>query len=430
MRQNEQPEFWSALGDRLRPRLSEAQWTAQRARILARLTPAGSGRQIRWAAAAALACLAGVCFTLPGVMTRTPDGAPAQPAPWNARVSSVQGEVTVFPRGGEDGIPAQEGMPLDEGDGVRTGSDGHAELALSADSVIGLNPDSLLTLTNLEQKQTLLGLDVGTLVVKLHWKGPRWRRLEVETPTAVAAVRGTEFGVTVQEGGDTSVGVFDEGKVAVRSKSDSSIAETMLTPHQEVAVPKGRPVETEMKEGRSCLRVGELSRLKPYEEQIERLRQRPEALNRTWRELASAEREQIRTRLAEEHQSRLLTLSPEERQSLRQRLRRHQDAPGGGPAADRQARPEVAAPAGPQHPGQPEAGKAQQDIRREGRENRGSPQSRQSFEGRPSPSRVDRGRPAAERPVRAAAVARPQRAQSRIPAARNRPPARKNASGR
>jgi hypothetical protein len=427
MKQNEQPEFWSGLGDRLRPRLSEAQWAAQRARILARLTPAASGRLTRWAAATALACLAGVCFCLPGLLTRTQLRAPAQPAPWNARVTMVQGQVAVFARGSEDGVPAQVGMPLDEGDEVRTGSDGHAELALSADSVIGLNSDSILALSNLEQKQTLLGLDVGTLVVKLHWEGPRWRRLEVETPTAVAAVRGTEFGVTVQEGGDTSVGVFDEGKVAVRTKEPSSIAETMITPHQEVTVPKGQPAETEMKEGRSCLRVNGLSRLKPYQEQIERLRQRPEALNRTWREMASSEREEIRTRLAEEHQNRMLALSPEERQSLRQRLRGHQDAPSGGAAADRQVKPEEAVPARPAHLGGPGAGKSQQDIRREGRENREIRQSRQSYEGRPSPSNVIRGRQPAQSPVRGPAAARPQRAQNRIPAGRNRPLGRKNA---
>ena len=39
MKQEEDDAFWSGVGDTLRPRLSEAHWTAQRNRILSRLAP-------------------------------------------------------------------------------------------------------------------------------------------------------------------------------------------------------------------------------------------------------------------------------------------------------------------------------------------------------------------------------------------------------
>ncbi|MBI4676494.1 MAG: FecR domain-containing protein [Elusimicrobia bacterium] len=359
MNQDNDNEFWSKLGETLRPRLTEAHWTAQRARILSRLTPKQPGRLRPWAAAAALACLAGLWFLLPGGKTQTkvagPTEAPptqaqptqAQPAEastWDARITMVQGQVTVFARGSDEGVPAAEEMPVEEGDHVRTGADGRAELALSADSVIDLGPGSAITLSNLDPKQTLLDLDLGTLVAKLRWKGTPGRRLDVMTPTVVAAVRGTEFGVTVQEGGDTSVGVFDEGKVAVRTKDTPAIEETMLEPRQEVHVPKGPQVETETREGRSYLRVNELSRLKPYQERIERIRERPEALSRAWKEMARPEREQIRSRMTQEHRSRMQALSPEDQQSMRERLsrpergqresRKPRQGDDGGPSSD------------------------------------------------------------------------------------------------
>ncbi|MBI5884431.1 MAG: FecR domain-containing protein, partial [Elusimicrobia bacterium] len=284
MNQDNDNEFWSKLEETLKPRLTEAQWTAQRARILSRLAPEGAGRLRPWVAAAAAACLAGLWFLLPvdKLLPRdkgeTKVAEPAQVLPvrvprpessaWDARVTRVQGEVTVFANGSVEGVPAVEGMPLDEGDHVRTGTDGRAELALSAESVLDLGPGSAITLTDLKPRQTLLNLDLGTLVAKLRWQKTQGRRLDVMTPTVVAAVRGTEFGVTVQEGGDTSVGVFDEGRVAVRTQDAPAIEETMLEPRQEIHVPKGREVETETREGRSYLRVSGLSRLKPQQERI------------------------------------------------------------------------------------------------------------------------------------------------------------------
>ena len=328
MKQDDDNEFWSRLGETLRPRLTEAQWTAQRGRIFSRLTPEKPRRLMRWTAAAALAGLAGLWFLLPGGKNRTPITEPAQDSTWDARITMVQGQVTVFARGGGEGVPAEEGTPLEEGDTVRTGSDGSAEVALSTNSVIDLSPDSVVTLSNLKPKQTLLDLDLGTLVAKLRWKGsPGWR-LDVRTPTAVAAVRGTEFGVSVQEGGETTVGVFDEGKVAVRTTVAPSIEETMLNPHQEIRVPPGPRIETEMKDGRSYLRVNELSRLKPYQEQIERIRERPQALSRTWKDLGRPAREKVRARMAEEHQRRMLALPPGVRQSMKERLRRPERAEG------------------------------------------------------------------------------------------------------
>ena len=346
MNQDTDDRFWSALGEAARPRLGEAQWTAQRVRVMARLTPASSTRPRAWAAAGALACLAAAWLIIPRGNT-PPTVAPVQapvvspvvepvlePPPiakWDPRVTMVEGTVTIFSRGADEGVPAEEGMPLEEGDNVRTGADGRAELALSSDSVIALGPASIITLSDLEPKQTLLNLDLGTLVAKLRWKATPGRRMDVMTPTAVAAVRGTEFGVTVQEGGETSVGVFDEGRVAVRTTADSAVEETMLEPRQEVRVPMGPNTDIETRGGRNYLRVGELAQLKPFQEQIERIRERPEELSRSWQEMDRPRREEVRSRMVEQHRERMQALPPEERQAMTQRLRRPENGQEGGP---------------------------------------------------------------------------------------------------
>lgn len=340
MNQETDDRFWSVLGESLRPRLGEAQWTAQRARILARLTPAPTGRPPMWATAGALACLAAAWLLMPEgksppVAVTVPVATPVPIADWDARVTLVEGQVTIFSKGADEGVPAAEGMPLEEGDSVRTGAEGRAELAFSTNSVIALGPASIITLSDLAPRQTLLNLDLGTLMAKLRWKGTPGRRMDVMTPTAVAAVRGTEFGVAVLEGGETSVAVFDEGRVAVRTKDNPSIEETMLEPRQEVLVPAGPIAETETREGRNYLRVGELSRLKSFQEQIERIRERPEELSRSWKELDRPAREKVRSRMLQEHRVRMEALPPEERSSLRERLRR----PEGG-LPQRMERPE------------------------------------------------------------------------------------------
>ncbi|MFA6315932.1 MAG: FecR domain-containing protein [Elusimicrobiota bacterium] len=354
MNQDNDNEFWSKTGDSLKPRLSEAQWTAQRARIMGRLAQgSGAGRLAAWVAAAALACLAGLGILLPwGKSKPAPEGQTVTQAPvqissaapaaaagaWDSRITMTQGTVTFFVRGSTEGVPAVEGMPLEEGDRVRTGADGRAELALSAESIIDLGPVSAITLSDLRQDQTLLGLDVGTLVAKLSWKLLPGRQLSVVTPTAVCAVRGTEFGVEVQEGGGTAIGVFDEGRVAVRTAGDSGVEETMLEPRQEVRVPAGAVPETEARDGRRYLRVGELSSLKPQQERMNVVRERPQALAGAWKPMALSEREQARGRVMSEHQGRMQAMPLEQRRSMQERVRQSQPGQAGpgdrGPSHD------------------------------------------------------------------------------------------------
>ncbi len=434
MNPDTEERFWSALGETARPRLSEAQWTAQRARILARLTPADSPRLRAWAAVGAAAFAAAAWLLVPQSKTPQPEAPiagpvtppvvepvaepiaePVQIAKWDPRVTMVEGQVTIFSRGAAEGVPAAEGMPLEEGDNVRTGVDGRAELALSSDSVIALGPASVVTLSDLEPKQTLLNLDLGTLVAKLQWKGTPGRHMDIMTPTAVAAVRGTEFGVTVQEGGETSVGVFDEGRVAVRTVETSAVEETMLEPHQEVRVPRGPISETETRDGRNFLRVGELAQLKPFREQIERIRQRPEELSQSWKGMDRPQREELRSRMMGEHQARMQAMPAPERQAMMERLRRPENGarpqrPEGFQGEGRPQRPEGTQGEGrPQRPdGTQGEGRPQRPEGTQGEGRHQRPEGTQG-EGRPQRPEGTQGEGRHQRPEGTQGEGRPQR---------------------
>jgi hypothetical protein len=251
------------------------------------------------------------------------------PASWDARISALDGEVSVLPKGKTEGVPAAAGMPVAEGDEVWTASDGRAELALSADGIIELGANTQLTVSGLKGENTSFMLDLGSFVARLRWENLQKRRLEVRTPTAVAAVRGTEFGLEVQEDGETSVAVFDEGEVAVRATEAPSVEETLIQASQEVRVPRGPALEVEAREGRNFLRPRVLDEMRPLRGRVAHVRGRQEELRREWREMPPPQREQARERMFREHEERMSRLPEREREAMHERLRRPERGPGG-----------------------------------------------------------------------------------------------------
>lgn len=130
-----------------------------------------------------------------------------QPLPTPAAsVALVGGSVQVQAAAGGAWTNAVLGQPLNAGDKVKTGANGKAVVAFSDGSKIQLDANSNFSLTELQPARFGVRLDVGTLnawVAKL-----RGRRFEARSPTAVAAVRGTEFDFKVEIDGKTTVNLF------------------------------------------------------------------------------------------------------------------------------------------------------------------------------------------------------------------------------
>lgn len=243
-------------------------------------------------------------------------------AVFEARITDLKGEVYVFHKGEDEGFEARVDTPLEPGDRIETRGRSHAELALEADSILELGSNSIFTVDALKEEESIFALSLGSLVAKFRTYVRNSRRgYRVLTPTAVAAVRGTEFGVEVDEEGGTSVGVYDEGEVAVTT-TDESVDETILRAQEEAQIPRGAlEGHWEKRDGRRFLKRRKLRTLKARHARIEKLRARRAHLRKAWKRMPPHARKEMRMRMAQNHRARLQELSPEKRRHLRQRMR-------------------------------------------------------------------------------------------------------------
>lgn len=227
----------------------------------------------------------------------------AQDASLDARLTKVEGQVYLFYQDApEEAVLAETDCPVEPGDRVRTASDGRAEIGLEDGGVVELGPDSDFALESLERQAPSFSLAFGALVAKLQSLLGPGGRLTVKTPTAVAAVRGTEFAVEHSEDeGETRVGVFDEGRVAVTSEG----GETVLEAEQETSVRQGAPPSA----------AARLQRLRKHRARMRQVRGRVAWLRGRFRRLPSAER----LRLRADARARFRAKSPEERERVRRR---------------------------------------------------------------------------------------------------------------
>jgi hypothetical protein len=124
-----------------------------------------------------------------------------------AKLISMSGAVEVRPAREGQWTSATENMEIAEGGGIRTSAGGQAVLQMPNKSKVWMKENSSL---EIEQRQTLasrLALVFGKIKVRVpHLM--RKERFEVRTPTAVCAVRGTEFTMGSDEGGKMELQVL------------------------------------------------------------------------------------------------------------------------------------------------------------------------------------------------------------------------------
>jgi len=115
---------------------------------------------------------------------------------------------TVQVKSGADWVPVKSGMQLKQGDVIKTGTSSSAEIIFFESSVLRMDEN-----TEIELKELVPTKD-GTKVVVREETGKIWNRIvrlsgidvyTVETPVAIAKVRGTAFSVHAS---DTSTDVL------------------------------------------------------------------------------------------------------------------------------------------------------------------------------------------------------------------------------
>ena len=239
----------------------------------------------------------------------------AQDGDWDARLGAVSGDVTVVAADGSPEASGEEGMPLEEGDRVVVGEGGSAEVALDGGSLITVRGGSDFKLEETSKGESSFFLSAGSLLAKIQKLGSI--RLRVRTHTAVAAVRGTEFGVET-DGTESHVGVFDEGKVEV-SRPDGGRAETLIS-NQEISVGKGA----------EPLRAVQIKRFIAHRAAMRGHGRRLAAIKAKWKALPPEQRIEMRKKFLErmrEHRRKFI----EKRAAIRQKAdeRRKENADRG-----------------------------------------------------------------------------------------------------
>ncbi len=151
-----------------------------------------------------------------------------------AKADKVSGTVEVRRSNkGEWKELSQRGL-IKTGDVVRTGADGQAEFKWADGTRWKVMPSTEIVVKkstyNMVRKadQSQLMLNSGKVFVRIIKTLQPSSNFEVETPTAVAAVRGTIFSVEVKNG-VTEVAVF-KGKVKVSSDNEEHHQENIITP--------------------------------------------------------------------------------------------------------------------------------------------------------------------------------------------------------
>lgn len=181
-------------------------------------------------------------------------GGPAVPC----KISSISGDVQVLRSGSTEPVAATNGMELTAGDTITTGDNGSANLTFFDGSIMEIKANSEIQVNELSTASTgsttvSLKETVGSTINRVAKLVDSSSRYEVDTPAAVAAVRGTIFDLLVQQNGDTTV-KSEQGSVSFTAsgvtvtvnqgfQSSASVGGTPSTPIV-IVTPTPTPTST------------------------------------------------------------------------------------------------------------------------------------------------------------------------------------------
>ncbi len=145
-----------------------------------------------------------------------------------ATVAELTGEATIVGHKSGQMIPAQKNMLLWDNDIIKTSSDSNATLQFTDGSRILIQAESELKVEKLVgygstgMADTKVRLKTGRTHNKVIPRTEQGSRFEISTPSAIAAVRGTEYRISAGENGESRTEVLT-GAVGVDSSGSSQM---------------------------------------------------------------------------------------------------------------------------------------------------------------------------------------------------------------
>ncbi|MBM7556671.1 FecR family protein [Halanaerobacter jeridensis] len=172
----------------------------------------------------------------------------------------------------------KESTYLSKGDVIKTGSEGQAQLTFANQARTLIKSNSKLKIVEHDEELgiTKVKLSLGEVLTKFVNTVKSGQRFEVETPSAVAGVRGTLFRVVVNDKQETQVAV-SEGRVEVSSdggavvieKGEGAIVREKKEKPEVVPAGKIEAEKQQKNEGQGRARGKEKGKGKPEEEWLE-----------------------------------------------------------------------------------------------------------------------------------------------------------------
>ena len=160
--------------------------------------------------------------------------------PTEARINFLKGPVNIQRVATEAWRPAFIRMSLYTGDKVRCQELAETEIILKDGSILKLRDNSLMEIELMERdkkdktNRTALKIYQGKLLGSIKKLAGKSSKFTVSTPTAVAGIRGTVFGVFV-EGDSTELNVL-KGEVAIQGDAGN---EVLVKDKMMITVAKG-----------------------------------------------------------------------------------------------------------------------------------------------------------------------------------------------
>ncbi len=151
-------------------------------------------------------------------------------------ITRVQGSAQIMRD--QKAMPAKEGMAVQQGDILKTGPD--CTLDISMNDLVGgrMLPGSECEIDKTKPKSMKLKITNGNTILNLE-RLPEGSEFKIETPTAVAAARGTQFwGRVDAQNVDNPVTTFAVREGAVQILAKGAGKYFMLNPGQALDIPK------------------------------------------------------------------------------------------------------------------------------------------------------------------------------------------------
>jgi len=167
-----------------------------------------------------------------------------------AELTFVKGSVDRLRVGEERAGPAKKGDGLDVGDIIRTKSESRAQITFTDGSRINLAQNSRVRIkvfsyeAKSKKRKSMLQIFRGKLrAMESRFFGGSDSTFEVETPTAVAAVRGTDFFAVVNAFPLSSDTIVLDGSVGARNVMEEVEGEVLLGQGEAATVGYGKTPE-------------------------------------------------------------------------------------------------------------------------------------------------------------------------------------------